>query len=151
MKKKLLIVLTMGVIGVSTGLGIGLWLIFSGTANEDLATGTILMEGTFIEFDSAHYGSGTARIVRLPNDNRQLQFVNVDIAPGPDLYVYLSNKTSFSGIGDGPGVYIDLGLLPFNVGTFSMNIQAMVNLSNVHSVLIWCKQFSVAFTYATLT
>ena len=150
MRKKIVIALAIIVIGVSSGLGISLWFIFSGGANENLASGTILLEGTFIEFDSTHYGRGTSRIIALPNGNRQLQFINADIATGPDLYVYLSDKASFSGILDGPGTFIDLGALPHNLGNFSINIPGATLLNNVNSVLIWCKQFSVAFTYATL-
>lgn len=150
MRKKIVIPLVVIVIGVSTGLGLGFWLIFSGGANENLVSGPILLEGTFIEFDSAHYGRGTTRIVTLPNGNRQLQFIDVDIASGPDLFVYLSDKTSFSGISDGPGTFIDLGALPHNSGNFSINIPGATSLNNVNSVLIWCKQFSVGFTYAAL-
>ena len=80
-----------------------------------------------------------------------MQFVDVEIANGPDLYVYLSDKTFFSGIHDDPGNYIDLGFLPYNAGRFSMNIDNSTSLNNVSSVLIWCKQVSVAFTYASLS
>lgn len=146
-----MVTLSVIIIAGSIGLGSIFWLNLLGGENEDLESGALLLEGTFVEFDMAHYGRGTARIVTLPNGNRQLQFIDVDIAIGPDLFVYLSNKATFSGIMDSPGTFIDLGALPHNLGNFSINVNNAVSLNDVHSVLIWCKQFSVAFTYATLT
>ncbi|MHA2049397.1 MAG: DM13 domain-containing protein [Promethearchaeota archaeon] len=118
--------------------------------NGTLPSGTVLLNGTFIMFDSAHYGHGIVQIVELPNSNRQVQFVEVDLAIGPDLYVYLSDKSVFSGIRDSAGNFKSLGLLPKNTGNFTMGLGGM-SLTNVNSVLIWCKQFSVAFTYASLS
>jgi hypothetical protein len=150
MRKKLLIILPVIIIGTSIGLGVYFWLNPLGRANQYLESGTVLLEGTFVEFDSSHYGRGTARIVAFPDGNQELQFVDVDLANGPDLYIYLSNKTTFSGIYDSPGNFISLGLLQYNGGNFSVNVQAGTLLANVNSVLIWCKQFSVVFTYASL-
>ncbi|MFW9773958.1 MAG: DM13 domain-containing protein [Candidatus Thorarchaeota archaeon] len=150
MRKKLLIPVITVIIGTTTGLGIYYWLNPLGGANENLGAGTILLKGTFVEFDSSHYGSGTTQIVLLSNGNRQLQFIDVEIANGPDLYVYLSDKSTFSSIYENPGNYVDLGRLHFNTGNFSINIAETTSLNNIMSVLIWCKQFSVSFTYAIL-
>lgn len=152
MKKRLLIIISVIIIGGSTSIGLGayFWLNPLGGANQDIESGIIRLEGIFVEFDSGHYGRGTVQIVDLPNGDRRAQFIDVDIANGPDLYVYLSNKSTFSGIYDDPGNYISLGLLPYNSGNFSINTLG-ASITNVNSVLIWCKQFSVAFTYAPLS
>lgn len=155
MKKKLLIlligVISVIVIGTSIGLGVYFWLNPLSGADEDLKSGTVLLEGTFVEFDSSHYGRGTVQIVEFSNGSRQVQFVDVEIVNGPDLFVYLSDKSSFSGTHDQAGNYINLGALPYNVGNFSVNIHEATSINNVNSVLIWCRQFSVAFTYASLS
>ncbi len=119
-------------------------------ANQDLTPGTIQKSGTFVEIDGSHYGSGTANIAVIEGGALELQFVNVNIAIGPDLYVYLSAKSTFSGTGDVPGTKVDLGLLPYNSGNFSISLHSSIDINNYNSVLIWCLQFSVVFTYATL-
>lgn len=155
MRKRLLIILigtiSVIIIGASIGLGVYFWINPLSGANEDLKSGTVLLEGTLVEFDSSHYGRGTVQIVEFSNGSRQVQFVDVDIANGPDLFIYLSDKISFSGTHDQPGNYINLGFLPYNAGNFSVNIHEATSVNNVNSVLIWCRQFSVAFTYASLS
>ena len=138
------------IIGTSVGIGIYFWMNPLSGANEDLGSGTVLLEGTLVEFDTSHYGTGTVRIVEFIDGSREIQFVDVEIANGPDLYIYLSDKSSFSGIYDSPGTFISLGFLPHNAGNFSVNLHQSSSINNVNSILIWCRQFSVAFTYASL-
>ena len=154
MKKitKIILIVTISVIVIGSGIGIGIyfWLNPLGSANETLAPGTTIAEGTFVELDSSHWGTGTVRLVKLADESHQIQFDNVEIANGPDLYVYLSNKSSFTGLYDDNGEIIDLGLLPYNKGRFSVDIPTSESVLNVNSVLIWCLQFNVIFTYAQL-
>ncbi|OLS23991.1 MAG: hypothetical protein HeimC3_22160 [Candidatus Heimdallarchaeota archaeon LC_3] len=117
---------------------------------EDANNQTVLLTGQFNIIDSAHYGSGMVSIIEEENRSINLYFTNVDIATGPDLLVYLSSKGSFSGTGDSPGTYYDLGSLEFNEGNFTMKIPQEVNITDYHSVLIWCEPFSVVFTWAFL-
>ena len=154
MKRKAVWIIGISVIilaGSGTGIGIYFWLNPLGGVNEHLKPGTILSTGTFVGIDSSHWGTGTVRIVQTENDELQVQFVNVEIANGPDLYIYLSNKSAFSGAFDTPGDYIDLGLLPYNKGRFSVNIPGSADIGDTMSVLIWCLQFTVVFTYAALS
>ena len=116
----------------------------------DASNQTILLTGELNVIDSAHYGSGTVSIIEEENGSINLYFTNVDIATGPDLLVYLSSKGSFGGTGDSPGTYYDLGSLEFNVGNFTLKIPLEVNITDYHSVLIWCEPFSVVFTWAFL-
>ena len=153
MKRKIIIIVLSVVILAGTGTGIGLyfWLNPLGGTNQNLEPGTILSDGSFVEIDTSHWGTGKVQIVQLDNGSLQLQFDRVEIANGPDLYVYLSNKTTFTGIADNPGSYVDLGRLPYNEGRFSMSIPGSTNLAEVNSVLIWCLAFTVVFTYASLS
>jgi hypothetical protein len=153
MKRKIIIIVLSVIIlaGTGTGLGLYFWLNPLGGANETLQSGTTLSSGSLEELDTSHWGQGTVRIVQLEGDDLQVQFVNVEIANGPDLYIYLSNKSTFTGPFDAAGDIIDLGLLPFNKGRFSVNIPGSEDISEVKSVLIWCLQFTVVFTYATLS
>jgi hypothetical protein len=155
MKKRNLIILivslTIVVVGTGTGLGIYFWLNPLGSGNQQLEPGTTLLSGTFVEIDNSHWGRGPVNIVNLTDGSLQAQFVGVEIANGPDLYVYLSNKTTFTGIFDDEGGIVDLGLLPYNEGTFAVDIPGGIDLAEVKSVLIWCLQFTVVFTYASLS
>ncbi len=85
-----------------------------------------------------NWGNGTVQIIPLENLDVKVQFFEVKIANEPDLYVYLSNKSSFTGISDIPGDFINLGRLPYNQGNFSFGISLSINLEDVNSVLIWC-------------
>ena len=101
--------------------------------------------------DSAHRGSGTVQLIKKGVGNYSIYFINVSIVSGPDLYVYLSKKSSFSGIRDSPGEYVDLGELPALSGTFEVEIfEYMGLIEDYKSVLIWCLPYSVVFTYASL-
>jgi len=153
MKRKIIIIVLSVIIlaGTGTGLGLYFWLNPLGGINEILELGTVHSEGNFVEIDTSHWGTGKVQIVQLVNGSLQLQFDRVEIANGPDLYVYLSNKISFTGIADTPGHYVDLGQLPYNEGRFSMAIPGSTNLTEVNSVLIWCLAFTVVFTYASLS
>ena len=103
-----------------------------------------LRSGELVRISAADYGSGTVRIVTV-GDQRLLRFESVDIAGAPDMYVYLSDRT------DGqPGTFVDLGKLKATNGSFNYAIPAAVDLARVRSVVVWCRQFNVTITFATL-
>ena len=153
MKRGVIIAIAISaILVIGGGITLGYFLLNPlGGGNETLAPGTITKSGTLVEIDGSHYGHGVVNIVVIAGGSEQIQFVDVDIANGPDLYVYLSYKSTFSGTGDDPGTYLDLGLLPFNSGNFSVSIPTSVDTTPYNSVLIWCLQFSVVFTYASLS
>ncbi|MFW9893360.1 MAG: DM13 domain-containing protein [Candidatus Thorarchaeota archaeon] len=109
---------------------------------------TVLLSGSLQEVDSAHTGSGTVQLVESDTGSQAIRFIDVSITNGPDLYVYLSKKSSFSGISDDPGEYVSLGLTPAVTGNFTVSIPDTVNGQDYASVLIWCQAFAVLFTYA---
>lgn len=119
------------------------------TLVEDLplATGPSLQtlgQGELVRINAADYGSGNVRIVKV-GDDRVLRFEGVDIAGAPDMYVYLSDQ-----VNGRPGAFVDLGKLKATNGSFNYPIPVSVDLATIRSVVIWCRQFSVTVTYATL-
>ena len=64
---------------------------------------------------------------------------------GPDLYVVLSPDRK--GYADGA---IEVGRLRATDGSFNMRVPEGTDVSDVASVLIWCKQFSHLFAVAPL-
>jgi hypothetical protein len=93
---------------------------------------------------AVHYGSGVVSVLDLAGA-RYLRFENVAIAGAPNMYVYLSDRS------DGqPGHFTDLGPLKATDGSFNYPLPDGLDLSAVHSVVVWCRAFSVTVTYAPL-
>lgn len=103
-----------------------------------------LLAGELRRIDPVHYGSGRVTISG-DQGGRTLRFEGVDIAGAPNMFVYLSDAS------DGrPGHFTDLGALKATNGSFNYAVPAAVDLDAVHSVVVWCRAFSVTVTYAPL-
>ncbi|MEM7031214.1 MAG: DM13 domain-containing protein, partial [Chloroflexota bacterium] len=110
----------------------------------------VLKQGSFIDADDFHKGSGAATVYQVPDGQDVLRFEDFSVTNGPDLHVILSsnpNPTSSSDIGDD---YIDLGSLKGNMGNQNYEIPADIDLANYQSVVIYCMPFHVVFATATL-
>ena len=106
-------------------------------------------EGSF--HGVAHDTKGTAAIYVLPDGKRVLRFTNFETSNGPDVHVFLGAAADAN---DSDTVtsagYVELGSLKGNVGDQNYEIPADINLSDYHSVTIWCKRFGVNFGTAPL-
>ncbi|MDQ2912545.1 MAG: DM13 domain-containing protein [Chloroflexota bacterium] len=96
--------------------------------------------------DPVHNGKGPVRLVAV-GSRRFVRFENVAIQNGPDLHVYLSPDTG--------GKYTDatslyLGPLKATNGSFNYELPPTVDLARYRSVVVWCRAFSVLFTWADL-
>jgi hypothetical protein len=104
----------------------------------------VLASGSLRKVDPVHYGSGQVKILAI-GTARFLRFENVDIAGAPNMFVYLSDRN------DGqPGTFTDLGPLRATNGSFNYQLPESLDLSNVRSVVVWCRAFTVTVTYAVL-
>ena len=101
--------------------------------DEGVAMGSASAEARFRSL--AHETTGRVRVV-----GRELQLLQFQTDPGPDLRVYLTRDRYDGGDVDGR---VDLGALKGNKGTqrYDLPIDAPVS----GSVVIWCRAFSVAF------
>lgn len=111
-------------------------------------------QGTFVKIDPIHKGVGGVYLLpnKLGNDkNESLILFDKDtkITPGPDLWIYLSTSEDVNG--SGLGEYLKLTLLKGTKGgqTYIVN-KPILELEKYKSVVVWCKQFEVLFTYAVL-
>jgi hypothetical protein len=110
---------------------------------------TILFQGEF--YNLAHEGAGTATIYQLADGSRILRFEGFEVLNGPDLHVYLASQDPFPNtVGVELEGSIDLGELKGNIGDQNYEISAEVDLSQFHSVVIWCVPFRVPFNAAPL-
>ncbi|MGV8142315.1 MAG: DM13 domain-containing protein [Candidatus Pacearchaeota archaeon] len=92
---------------------------------------------------SAHEVSGEVKMIGLPDEKRVLRFENLDTVNGPDLYIYLATDTSATD-------FVDLGEIKATKGNVNYDIPSGTDLEKYDTVLIWCKQFKVLFSYGEL-
>lgn len=104
----------------------------------------VVAAGMLRKVDAVHYGSGQVSLLDLAG-SRYLRFEGVAIAGAPNMYVYLSDRS------DGkPGTFTDLGPLRATDGSFNYPLPDGLDLAGIHSVVVWCRAFSVTVTYAEL-
>ncbi|MEM7292046.1 MAG: DM13 domain-containing protein [Pseudomonadota bacterium] len=156
--KKLIIGLLIGLlaggfVGFAGGIFVFPYLFPPPEVNETVSGKTqddIVATGTFIHADpsdSVHYGSGG---VTVYNDLIHLG-ENFNVGPGPKYHVFLVPDTDVT-----PSTkveetkYVDLGRLKSFSGSQNYAIPEGVNPKQFGSVVVWCEQFDVLITPATL-
>ena len=156
--RKVIIVLGIVVIVIAWYLFRPEKLFINQSVNEGLETSSTtgsdspspVTEGSF--HGVAHDTKGTAAIYVLPDGKRVLRFTNFETSNGPDVHVFLGAAADAN---DSDTVtsagYVELGSLKGNVGDQNYEIPSDINLSDYHSVTIWCKRFGVNFGTAPLT
>ncbi len=106
-------------------------------------------QGEFTDADQNHTGSGRATLYQEPDGSYRLSFEDFAICCGPDLYVFLAANpapTSQADLGD----YMEISPLQAPDGNQEYAIPADADLSQINSVVIYCKQFQVIISTATL-
>lgn len=91
----------------------------------------------------AHGVKGEALLVGLGNNQHALRFENLDTINGPDLRIYLSAGLS-------AGDVVDLGPIRATQGNVNYTIPPGTDITKYKNALIWCRAFSVLFSYAQL-
>ena len=108
--------------------------------------------GSFRDADRSHPASGTAEIVRLQGGGFGVKLHgNFNVRNAPDLRIWLSEAANpRNGRAVEAADYVDLGALRSNTGEQIYRIPAGVDISEVESIVIWCRAFSIFFGSATL-
>ncbi|NJD30170.1 MAG: hypothetical protein FIA92_18040 [Chloroflexi bacterium] len=101
--------------------------------------------GEFKGADDFHFGSGTALLIETDPGSWIVRFEDFSVRNGPDLYVYLSPDPK----GYAKGA-VELDTLKATDGNFNTAVPAGTDVSEMRSVVIWCKAFAVQFAHATL-
>lgn len=110
---------------------------------------TDLGQGSFVSGE--HTTTGTARLIRLADGSTVLRLEGLKTSEGPDVRVYLSTRPAGESKLDNLGPQaVDLGGLKGNIGSQNYRVPAGTDLSQIRSVSIWCKRFSVGFGAADL-
>lgn len=111
------------------------------------AVSQTVAQGSFVEIDAFHKGSGTARII-MQEEKRYLRLENFEVTNGPDLYVYLSESKNPSNDIKSLDKYIILGPLKGSVG--DQNYEIPEPFRGYDTAVIWCQKFGVLFSYALM-
>jgi hypothetical protein len=117
----------------------------SPTPTPDPLTPAPPRRGEFVGTDEFHFARGTATLSEVAPGDWVVRFDDFAVRNGPDLYVYLSPDAD--GYADGA---IEVARLKADKGSFNTRVPPGTDVSDVRSVLIWCKQFSHLFAVATL-
>jgi hypothetical protein len=90
--------------------------------------------------DMLHNSSGTWSLIKSGNQLFLQSGENFRSSPGPDYHVYVSSGPAIQDNQDFSDKQVEVGRLtkPNGAAYYPLTIQ---NLSEVTSVLIWCKQF----------
>ena len=132
------------ILGLIVVLGLGYYLIYPAfivLESHDVVTGIDVASGVFVP---ASYGvAGNVSLVDIGGAQYVLFFSDFETVNGPDLHIYLSTDTSLDDA-------IDLGSLTATRGDVAYLLDSSLDVSRYTHVLVWCKPFSVLFSYAVL-
>jgi hypothetical protein len=98
--------------------------------------------------DPIHYGKGRVTVyeglLHLESD--------FEVGPGPKFHVYLvPEKEVVASTNVARTMFVDLGRLKAFKGSQNFDIPAGVDIAKYGSVVIWCEQFGVLISPATLS
>lgn len=158
MWRLLFIFLVGGILGTGFGFAAGIFIypyifladVVATETVTDATARTVVAKGSFIHAnpsDPVHYGSGGVTVydglVHLEND--------FDVGPGPKFHVYLVPKAPITSSADVEDtMFVDLGRLRAFKGSQNFPIPGGVDLTTFGSVVIWCEQFGVLISPASL-
>ncbi len=157
MKKIIISFVGGGILGTAAGFVLGIFFypfIFPPpVAMEQVADADnkqVIATGMFIHAnvsDPVHYGRGAVTVY----DDVVHLGSNFEVGPGPKFHVYLVPIPDITSASQVKGtMFVDLGQLRAFKGSQNYGVPAGVDLSNYGSVVIWCEQFGVLISPATL-
>ena len=161
--KRLIIALIVGFLGGSVvGFGSGIFVypywFLTDVANETLAENAVRTKvavGAFVHAnpsDPVHWGKGRVTVYR-EGEGRATVHLHEDfeVGPGPRFHIYLVDKASITSGGDFKAAKkVDQGRLRAFKGSQIYPTPVGLELSNYKSVVVWCKEFGVLITPASL-
>jgi hypothetical protein len=113
-------------------------------ANKPVATGAFTHANPS---DPIHYGKGKVSVY----DKLVYLEADFEVGPGPKFHVYLVPETAVTtGTKVARTMYVDLGRLKAFKGSQNYPVPSGVDVTKYGSVVIWCEQFGVLISPATL-
>lgn len=106
----------------------------------EMIVSNILAEGEFKPGD--HDVAGRAVLIESEG-SKTLRFEDFDTVNGPDLFIYLSKDLEAK-------EFVNLGRIKATKGNVNYEVDSSIDTTQYNKVLVWCKAFSVLFSYAEL-
>jgi len=161
MKKIILSLVAGGLAGTLFGFALGIFVypfwFLNDVAMEQVSgrgSRTVVAVGEFIHAnpsDPVHWGTGKVTLFGDAGDRLVHLEDDFEVGPGPRFHVYLVDAAEVRTKDDFLGSEsVDLGRLRAFKGSQSYTIADGVDLARYKSVVIWCKEFGVLITPATL-
>ena len=162
MKKLIATFLIGGLLGAAGGFAAGIfvfpYLFLDDVATEkvvDLETKTVVALGAFIHAkpsDPVHWGRGGLKVYQDQDGGRVIHLEqDFEVGPGPRFHVYVSDRADVLSNADfETSGTVDLGRLKAFKGSQNYALPLDLDLSAYKSVVIWCKEFGVLISPATL-
>lgn len=107
-------------------------------------------EGMWRDGDASHHGSGMINIYKNADGTALLRLKDFSVTNGPDLFVYLTKDSQPDSSDKVKAGFYSLGKLKGNKGNQNYAIPTDVNLEEYKGVAIYCRAFSVLFSWASL-
>ena len=158
MRKYIVILVVGALLGSAAGFALGIFFypyifladIVASDHVDSQPARKIVATGTFIHAnpgDPIHYGKGKVTayqdLVHLEGD--------FEVGPGPKFHVYLvPEKNVIPSTNVARTMFVDLGRLKAFKGSQNYPVPAGADLNRYGSVVIWCEQFGVLISPATL-
>jgi len=158
MRKYIVILVVGALLGSAAGFALGIFFypyifladIVASDHVDSQPARKIVATGTFIHAnpgDPIHYGKGKVTayqdLVHLEGD--------FEVGPGPKFHVYLvPEKNVIPSTNVSRTMFVDLGRLKAFKGSQNYPVPAGADLNRYGSVVIWCEQFGVLISPATL-
>ncbi len=111
---------------------------------------SLVAEGMFRNVDTIHRGNGKAQLFQFAEGASLLRLEEIDIANGPDLWVYLVKHPDPKNAEDVKAGFVNLGKLKGNRGSQNYSIPAEIKTEEYGSAVIFCQLFGVLFSPAPL-
>lgn len=162
MKRVIISLFLGGFGGVALGFALGIFIypfwFLNDIASESLAADiqrTAIVSGKFIQAnpnDPVHYGKGNVKLYREDNGNTVVFLdKNFEVGPGPRFHVYLVDNGEIRSTEDFQAAKtLDLGRLRAFRGSQIYKVPMGADVAAYQSVVIWCKEFGVLISPATL-
>ena len=158
MKKTIIVFVIGALLGTAGGFALGIFFypyvfladIVASDQVENKGSKKVVASGEFIHAnpkDPIHYGKGKVTayqdLVHLGAD--------FEVGPGPKFHVYLvPEKNVIPSTNVARTMFVDLGWLKAFKGSQNYPVPPGVDLAKYESVVIWCEQFGVLISPATL-
>jgi len=102
-------------------------------------------------YDVDHNGKGTAKIYRLPDGTSALRLEDFFVTPTSDLQLRLSGAAAPKTTAEVAGApFKNVGFLKATVGSMNFPLPDDVDLTQFHSLVIWCELTQNAYAAAAL-